>query len=275
MAKLGRACALLMLCAVTAIPSIAQTFTVLYSAAPVPEGGLNLDAAGNLYGATAGGGTFGWGTVFELSPGSDGTWNETLLFNMNDLHANSPQGPLIFDAAGNLYGATEGDEIGLNTVFELSPTSSGWTGTVLHTFGTKETGSVNLSHLIFDGAGNLYGTTTSDGQRCLPNGSRCGTVFMLSPLPGGGWQETDLYHFSGKGDGAFPASNAGLIMDSAGNLYGTTVLGGFETGICFPMSTLLGAAWYSNFLLPQAVRGRKKCSTGSPAAEMAATPTVV
>jgi uncharacterized repeat protein (TIGR03803 family) len=199
-----------------------------------PGAGLVRDAAGNLYGTTTRGGTFGWGTVFELSPKAGGGWNEAVLHSFNDVGTDGffPVAGLLIDAAGNLYGTTTGGGAngGGGTVFELTPQSGGnWTETVLHSFaGGPNDGADPAAGLIFDAAGNLYGTTFmggSDTSGCQSDG--CGTVFELTPQSGGNWTETVLHSFSDDGtDGTSPY--ASLLLDAEGNLYGTTAAGGAQ-----------------------------------------------
>ncbi len=197
--------------------------TVLYSFAGGSDGagplaGLIADSAGNLYGTTAKGGGagcggHGCGTVFKLTP--DGT--ETVLYSFaggND--GISPVAGLITDSAGNLYGTTQlGGKNHFGTVFKLAPDG---TETVLYRFcfqGDPCTdGGSPYAGLIKDKAGNLYGTTAEGGTYSG------GTVFRLAP----DGSETVLYSFARGSDGAYP--KAGLIADSAGNLYGTTASGG-------------------------------------------------
>jgi uncharacterized repeat protein (TIGR03803 family) len=149
-----------------------------------PTGGVIFDAAGNLYGATSMGGAApdGVGTVFELSPNPGGTWTETVLYSFRGSQDGSnPDSPITFDKAGNLYGETEtggSDEcsrLGCGVVFELSPTGGGsWTETIAHRFKGTD-GSYPWQGLVFDAAGNLYGTTQFGGV------SDNGTVFELKP----------------------------------------------------------------------------------------------
>jgi len=214
---------------------------VLYSFCPVsgcadgefPDyGNLIFDTAGNLYGTTYKGGTYNSGTVFELTPEGHG-WAETVLYNFcsatgcND--GSNPYSGLIFDSAGNLYGTTSaGGNPGGGTVFELSPGDGGWTETVLYNFCSLTNcadGSLPFSSLIFGGSGNLYGTTYESGAYDR------GTVFQLAPGTNGKWTENVLHSFANDGqDGEAPW--AALIIDSGGNLYGTTVYGGNFTGGC-------------------------------------------
>jgi uncharacterized repeat protein (TIGR03803 family) len=138
-----------------------------------PYAGLIFDGAGNLYGTTLSGGLWNYGTAFELTAGTGGSWTETVLHSFGlGTDASLPASSLILDATGNLYGtATRGDGNGI--VFELSrEVGGGWTEVVLHNFeGTKD-GSNPYASLIFDGAGNLYGTTENGGF---------GTVFEITP----------------------------------------------------------------------------------------------
>ena len=215
------------------------TETVLYSFGSYgdgrfPQAGLIFDAAGNLYGTTPVGGATGGGTVFKLTPGAGGTWMETVLWSLSG----HPQGGVTFDAAGNLYGtATSGGLKGqgcdysnyrlCGTVFELTPGTNGkWTKKDLHMFKAfdRKDGANPLAGVIFDAAGNLYGTTVGGGTGC----TTCGTVFELTPIAGGGWKEKVLHSFMPypSKDGNNPT--AGVTLDGAGNLYGTTVRGGAD-----------------------------------------------
>ncbi|HTZ98230.1 MAG TPA: choice-of-anchor tandem repeat GloVer-containing protein [Terriglobales bacterium] len=195
-----------------------------------PHGKLTFDAAGNLYGTTAGGGnncqqTGGCGTVFELSPSSNGAWVESVLysFGATSIDGATPMAAVILDKAGNLYGTTEqGGTYGLGTVFQLNPPSGqgeSWTETVLWSFGATGDGRSPLCDLTFDGSGRLYGTTAGGGT------SNGGTVFRLVPGAGGQWSEEILYSFGPGTAGGF-GPEAAVSFDSSGNLYGTTVEGG-------------------------------------------------
>jgi hypothetical protein len=169
-----------------------------------------------------------------------------------------PRGNLVFDKEGNLFGTTQNggscNQIdGCGAIYELSSNSNGqWTETVLYSFQNNgKDGTWPISGLIFDAAGNLYGTTLFGGNgNCQGGGiTGCGTAFELSPKSGGGWNETILHSFQGSGsDGVGPA--AALILDQEGNLFGTTAEGGTgpcsEVGGCgtvFELSPQTGGQW--------------------------------
>src|ERR1039458_9150522 len=218
-----------------------------------PYAGLIFDAAGNLYGTTGFGGTYRRGPVFELTPAGGGSWTETVLYSFgNGTDGVTPYAGLIFDAVGNLYGTTFfGGTYRNGTVFELTPAAGGgWTEKVLHNFndnGTGADGANPYAGLVFDGAGNLYGTTQSGGTN-----SGWGTVFELTPTAGGSWTEKVLYNFCSQAnctDGGSP--EGGLIFDAAGNLYGTTVEGGTggSWGAVFELTPAAGGGWTEQVLL--------------------------
>jgi len=193
-----------------------------------------LDARGNLYGTAFSGGGFGFGTVWELTSRMGGGSSEKTLYSFtgagDGAGPNMPSG-LARDSSGNLYGTTQsGGAHGDGTVFELSPRAGGtWSLTVLHSFNGGD-GSGAQSGLIFDAAGNLYGETFSGGA------DNDGVVFKLTPPPtrSGAWTETVLYSFHGT-DGNGP--QFGLVLDTAGHLYGTTYYGGASNdGIVFEIT---------------------------------------
>ena len=241
---------LLMLMAIvfaTAAGWSSDTQTVLYTFQGIhtgksdgssPYGGLLADSAGNLYGTTYYGGTAcallktkGCGTVYEVSPSSSGAWTETVLYRFSGgADGAFPTSKLLSDASGNMYGTTyDGGSTaqcsaGCGTIFELSPSASGWTFTTIYTFAGGSDGSNPECGLIFDASGNLYGTTAFGGDMTLGIGG--GTVFELA-LSAGGWTKTILFTFPNSGSlsqGVFPI--AGLTFDAAGNLYGTASQGG-------------------------------------------------
>jgi uncharacterized repeat protein (TIGR03803 family) len=192
-----------------------------------------FDAKGNLYGTTEGEGAYG-GIVYELTPGAGGSWTETTLhyFLPDDTDGYALASGLIFDAAGNLYGTTLFGGTGkAGTVFKLTPTSDDvWTETILHDFGSGTAEYGPSGALVFDTAGNLYGATNASGIY------NYGTVFELSPAGHGKWTGRVLHDFNNNGkDGYQPG--AGLILDAAGNLYGTTNFGGlYGDGVVFEIT---------------------------------------
>ena len=202
-----------------------------------PAAGLIQDAAGNLYGTTVEGGADGacsffnrtCGVVFKVSP--SGT--ETVLYRFTGADGGVPFAGLIQDKAGNLYGTTFAGGangsctpaygLGCGVVFKLSPSGA---ETVLYRFTGAADGANPYAGLVRDAAGNLYGTTVYDGA------SGKGVVFELircSSAPSG-YDFKVLHAFTGEADGGYPY--AGLIQDAAGNLYGTTLAGGTDGGIC-------------------------------------------
>ncbi|MGA8493368.1 MAG: choice-of-anchor tandem repeat GloVer-containing protein [Terriglobales bacterium] len=221
-----------------------------------PAGGVVFDPQGNLFGATQNGGSSSCGgpgqcgTVFELTPPVEkgGKWAETVLYIFQgraNKDGETPEGGIVIDAKGNLYGTTGyggtgtctllGEPVGCGTVYELSPPAKQgdpWTETVLYSFQGNKDGYVPSGDIVFDDKGNLYGVTLfggGKGRNCgddlYPN---CGTVWRLSPpkKKGGAWKEKVLHRFAGGKDGAWP--NGGLVLDGAGAVYGTTFHGGYN-----------------------------------------------
>jgi uncharacterized repeat protein (TIGR03803 family) len=214
------------------------TKTTLYSFGAVstdatgPIGNIVMDAAGNIYGATAGGGSYGTGTVYKLSPQSGGGWIESVLheFGKTPAVGLDPRGGVVLDKNGNLYGTLANGGVynsicpqGCGTVFELSPNKNLWTIKLLHVFQGTD-GAFPEGALTFDTAGNLYSTTWAGGK------NSAGVVFKLTPKTGTGWQYSLLHVFDGKANGAQPF--AGVLFDSKGNLYGTTAEGGKYIAAC-------------------------------------------
>ncbi|HXM64007.1 MAG TPA: choice-of-anchor tandem repeat GloVer-containing protein [Terriglobales bacterium] len=249
-----------------------------------PFGPPVLDDEGNLYGATAAGGTgqcgdYGCGAVFELSPQPNGTWSEKLLHNFTAGSDGAiPWGGLIFDTSGDLYGTLQGDNgLGGSGVFELIPGRSGWSNIVIYTDGAGpgllmdnarnlygdmgpgryeyygavaelSPGPLSWTYAalysycskygcpdgydppappIWDGKGNLYGTMTEGGigkPACFSSFG-CGVIFKMTPNGDGTWTYHVLHRFaSSSTDGQWPYGS--LVMDAAGNFYGSTWLGG-------------------------------------------------
>jgi uncharacterized repeat protein (TIGR03803 family) len=164
----------------------AGNFTVLYVFDGIvgsqPNSRMILDSEGNLYGTTSSGGANGQGTIFELSPGNNGSWSAKALYSFCSAacpDGAQPRGPLVRDNAGNLYGvAYGGGTYGLGTVFKLD--TSG-TLTVLHTFTGHSDGYQPVGGLAMDASGNLYGVTLSGGNFKCNSSAGCGVVFELTP----------------------------------------------------------------------------------------------
>jgi uncharacterized repeat protein (TIGR03803 family) len=260
----------------------AQTFQVLHTFTgggdgALPVGGLTMDRAGNLYGATAAGGddgnncptggsANGCGTVFKLVHESSGWVLNPLYIFHGYADGVFPSGRVIFGPDGALYGVTqEGGEANCNAgfgtcgiVFRVTPPATAcrsfpcpWQKSTLFSFNGTD-GAEPTSEVVFDRAGNLYGTTFGGGGNgdaiCLYEYNGCGTVFELTPSTGT-WTETVLHRFpdaADSSDGQNPYAN--LIFDSAGNLYGSTIAGGSSgEGTVFQLSPS-GPGWTENLL---------------------------
>ena len=163
-----------------------------------------------------------------------------------------PSAGLISNTAGNLYGVTagggEGGNGGCGTVFELRLVKGNWSEGVLYRFpGSAKDGCYPYANLTFDTHANLYGTTEAGGQGdCF--GRKCGTVFELTPVAGGKWKETVLYRFAGGNDGSGP--DGGLVLDGAGNVYGSTENGGgsCDCGTVFELTPSSDGGWSETIL---------------------------
>lgn len=282
-------------CAVTQVPASTQKIIHNFGSPGdgySPSGGIIFDQSGNAYGTTGLGGV-GRGAVYQLVPNADGTWTENVICLFGNQAPNGPEGPLVFDTFGNLYGIA-GTDNGLGAVFRLTPSGDGswneatlhtftggsdgdspsglgiysnqsyataftggfydggatlafgqisvfrWYDLVLHAFGNGQDGLGPIGPLTFDGFGAMYGVTQSGGA------SRLGIVYRLTPNLGRpGWTETILYEFKGSGDhndGANPIG--GVVLDSKGNLYGTTELGGRSNwGTVFELTPQPDGTW--------------------------------
>ncbi len=196
------------------------------------EGNLVFDKAGNLYGATAGGGSTcngpygqGCGVIFELVPNGDGTWKEKVLFRFQSGQY-QPTGPLVFDPAGHIFGALDGWGGNYGNVFKLTRGANGkWTVHILYSFVGNQDGAYPAAGVVRNKRGDLFGTTfygeDLNGNCCL------GQVFELVPNPYG-WAKEAVHRFQGGSKDGIN-SRAGLVFDAKGNLYGTTCDGGVGT----------------------------------------------
>jgi uncharacterized repeat protein (TIGR03803 family) len=214
--------------------------TVLYDFGPAsgtdgqhPDAGVTFDSAGNLYGMTVYGGANGGGTVFKLAPTGSGAYTESVLHSFGSgTDGERPQAGVTLDSAGNIFGTTSlGGTNGTGTVFEITTDGS---ERVLYDFGpTSGTdGQQPYATVILDSAGAIYGTTISGGT------AGGGTVYELTPAGDGTYTESVLHRFgSSAGDGQHPQAQISLILDAAGNLYGTTYVGGTNgTGTVFKLT---------------------------------------
>jgi uncharacterized repeat protein (TIGR03803 family) len=215
------------------------TKTILYSFAGsdggVPQGDLTFDQSGNLYGGTHQGGSTGSGVVYELTP-SGGGWTESVLYNaLNDGDGREAWGGVTFDTSGNIYGVFGSNgPYNVGAVYQLTPLESGWTESTVYGFPHSSDGNLPNGGLIMDSSGNLYGTTINAGS------GHGGTAFELSPSMGG-WTYNVLYSFTG----CLECGSIGkLIMDAAGNLYGTTWEdGAYGQGSVFELTPAGGGTW--------------------------------
>ena len=215
-----------------AVMAQAQTLTVLHNFTggadgSYPAAGVTFDQQGRIYGTASSDGRYDSGVVFRLVHEGDG-WVLTPIysFNFHDHDGTAPYARVIFGPDGLLYGTTNtGGAANFGTVFSLRPPATActtavcsWDETILYSFaGSADGGYPYYGDLIFDQAGNIYGTTSNGGS------SNHGVVFRLTPS-GSGWAESVLWNFNGGSDGGGPY--AGVIFDNAGNLYGTTTYGG-------------------------------------------------
>jgi uncharacterized repeat protein (TIGR03803 family) len=212
--------------------------------AQVPVGDLVRDTVGNLYGATEYGGTYGFGAVYKLSRDPGGAWTESIIHSFSNIpDGANPHAGLTMDAAGNIYGTTgNGGASGFGTVYQLTQNPDGsWGESLIHNFSGTPDGIGPSAELIFDAAGNIYGTTVVGGS---DNTSGDGVVFELSPGSGGGWTESILYTFQSAQLG-YPV--APVWMDPSGNLFGTGLSDGSE-GSIFELTRNSSGGWSESFL---------------------------
>lgn len=210
----------------------AWKFTVLHSFPQGAQDGKFPDGAaigpdGNFYAVTQIGGSgdcggSGCGTVFKLSPTPTGQWKETILHRFSHFDGQDPFANLVFDSTGNVFGVTDiggpgCGSSGCGVAFELSPTATGWTETILHRFIGGIDGAYPGSPVL-DASGNLFGVTLQGASTNCSGG--CGTVFELSPSVSG-WTYSQIWAFGNTGDGAFPQA---VAPDSTGNIFGITTL---------------------------------------------------
>jgi len=240
---LAMALTILVPCSAATAPATAPAanppkLTTLYSFPGTPAGGGFPEAGlifnpttGVMYGTTADGGAYGWGSVYELTPGTGGAWTQTVLYSFNPIgiagDGASPQASLALSTSGVLYGTTTygGGSSDDGTVFSLTPPTSGgsWTEKIIHSFkGGTDGAQPEAGLVLVPKSGILFGTTYAGGTTATCVG--CGTVFELAPSTGGGWTEKVLYSFTGGADGGNPV--ASLAVATSEVVYGTTYTGG-------------------------------------------------
>jgi uncharacterized repeat protein (TIGR03803 family) len=247
----GLACGVALL---AAWPGVAAAFEVIFTFTGTSGGGHPTfppvaDSMGNLYGTTESGGKHpagcsqGCGTIYKLVPpsSSGAAWTEKTLYSFtNGATGANPGSGLIADGVGNYYGTAQVGGIsgtsacpqGCGTIYRLSPPAKGqtkWTYTVLYAFNGTTDGGLPFGAIVFDGKGNLYGTTQFQGESCMQSAG-CGTAYKLAPPAAGktAWTYTVIHHFTGN-DGKTPDGQepfGGLTIDANGTLYGTTIYGG-------------------------------------------------
>jgi uncharacterized repeat protein (TIGR03803 family) len=219
-------------------------YSIIWEFGKVPQDGINptgsfiIDKNGQLYGVTSLGGSNGYGTVFKLHY-SNGVWSEQILFNFNQTDGENPNGPLVMDAKGDLFGTTYNGGNSFGTAFELKLTPAGSYQLILLCNFHGYPDGANPDGSLLALAGSLFGTTSNGGTH------NNGTIFQLTPQ-GAGWKKTVIDNFGqGLHDGAHP--RAGLTAANGG-IYGTTEYGGSTSaGTVFGLH-LQGGVWGENFL---------------------------
>jgi uncharacterized repeat protein (TIGR03803 family) len=224
-------------------PAQSQIYSVIYnftgkgSDGATPYGGPILDRSGNLYGTTYLGGKYGSGSVYKLSR-SGSSWTYSSLYSFKGVTdaAGPAFGSLAAGADSGLFGSTEGGrEFG--TAFEICACPG--REIIVHRFGVGTDGAQPIGGVVLDAAGNLFGTT------CLGGAHGNGTVFE-EKRSGDSWTESVIYSFTGGNDGTSPP--AGVTLDTRGNLYGTTSLGGVNgDGVVYELSPS-GSGWKQRVL---------------------------
>jgi uncharacterized repeat protein (TIGR03803 family) len=209
-----------------------------------PGARLTVDGSGNVYGMAPTGGAYGSGTIYKIHQGH-GAWNLKVIhaFTGGADGSTGSAGRMIL-RNGRLYGAaTVGGTYGSGVIFELAPRAIGeWGFRAIYSFRGQPDGSFPYGALLFDGSGNIYGTTYYGGANNI------GAVYKLSPRHLGEWNENVLYSFQEGTDGNSPISN--LVFGGGGNLYGTTSEGGLGSGTIFKLSHGIGGQWTETVVHP-------------------------
>ena len=231
-----------------------------------PESVPIFDSAGNLYGTSVWGGANADGIAYEMVPQADGSWNWKLIHSFNGTDGEFITAGLTWDATGNLYGTTTYGgstygsvcigpaESGCGVVYQLEPDAKGgWVEHVLWNFSQNGADGYNpYGGVVFDAAGNLYGTTLYGGAY------NYGIVYELSPTANGAWKETVLHSFDRNGTDGFYPNTGNLVLDTEGNLYGATADGGggnYFEGTIFELSPSSGGTWTETIIQRFKVKG--------------------
>jgi uncharacterized repeat protein (TIGR03803 family) len=223
-----------------------------------------------LYSTTLNGGSqtceiYGCGTLYHVMPPATichtalCNWKESIAYefvNAPNQGVSPGYGDLLFDLAGDIYGTTASAGNGAGSVYKLTRSSGGWTESTLYVFAAGSDGSEPESGVIADHAGNFYGTTQYGGGGPCLDGNGCGTVYELSPS-GSGWTEKVLYSFQNGVDGAYPVG--GLALDHSGNLYGTAMQGGANSGGTVFTLSPSGGNWTFSVLYSFTASGTQAC----------------
>jgi uncharacterized repeat protein (TIGR03803 family) len=232
-----------------------------------PTAGVVFDSSGNLYGTTESGGKSGCGTVFKLAPNSNGGWQESILYAFGcNPDGRQPNGDLVFDSQGNLYGTTFGGGtgtgfcggsdsafFGCGTAFRLSLNPDGsWSETTIYNFQGSPDAAIPVDALVPDGKGGFYGASeyggagpcsTGHGEFDPPDG--CSAVFELTPS-GAGWTESVIYSFF-RGRGFARNPSGGFIVGGPNVLFGASSSGGNGFGSIFRLEDS-GKGWNQDIL---------------------------
>lgn len=214
-----------------------------------PRSSLTFDKIGNLYGTTVAGGSGGsggGGTVYELIP-SGHKWSEKILYRFSPYGSNgsNPQARVIFGRDGSLYGTTSyggssSCPSGCGVVFTLRPAGKGrWTESALHAFNGSD-GCTSVAGLAADRAGNFFGSTNLGGPGFPTCEGGCGTLFELTHGSRGHWSFAVIHNFT-TSSGCGGVGN--MVLDAAGNLYGTAVIGGSGGGVVFKVAPMPNKHW--------------------------------
>jgi uncharacterized repeat protein (TIGR03803 family) len=210
-------------------------------------GNVTFDKAGNRYTTVFNGGPIDAGYVVELTL-NGGNWSHKIIYNFDPFEGgrddgSNPVAGVIFDASGNLYGTTvDSGAGGCGVVYELSPSGSNWTETILHGFFAVPDGCEPYAPLAFDAHGNLWGTTSDVGPQ------EGGTIFEFTPNNNGGWTFSTQWAFSDEGGGGHDPSGP-LVFDTSGDIWGTTgATGCCGFGTIFELTPVSGGGWSENVL---------------------------